>query len=478
MLTLAAVVEGLTGRHPEAGWLEGRPLPGGVVTDSRQASANSLFVALRGERADGHDYAQDALQRGAVALLLSRPVVSSGTTFDLGKRALEPPQDAGPPYSLLVRDTLRGLHRLAAAWRARHQVRVIGVTGSTGKTSTKELIASVLGKHFRTLKSEGSLNNEVGLPLTLLCLNEGHQRVVVEMGMYTRGEIRDLARMAKPHIGVVTNVGSSHAQRAGSREKIAAAKAELVEALPADGVAILNIDDPYALAMRDKTQARVLTFGLDTAADVRAERVTSLGLEGMEFRVRYQRQAPFVRIPLLGRHAVHNALAAVAVGLAEDLTWAEIFAGLKDIKGQLRLLSVQGVNGSVLLDDTYNASPESTLAALNLLADLRGRRIAVLGDMLELGPYEEEGHRKVGRRAVEVCQLLVTVGPRGRLIGQEALRVGLGPDRVHSVETQEEAVALLGQIIAPGDFVLVKGSRAMHMEEIVAALSTSEGAED
>ncbi len=342
-----------------------------------------------------------------------------------------------------------------------------------GKTTTKELVADVLSRRYRTLKSEKSYNNEIGLPLTLLRLAPDTERVVLEMGMYDVGEIAHLAEIALPHVGVVTIIGPVHLERAKTMERIIQAKTELVQALPPapEGVAILNYDDPNVLGMRSATKARIFTYGLSPEADLWADGIEGLGLEGVRFRLHYQGETLHVRIPLLGRHSVHTALRAAAVGLVEGLTWQEILEGMSAPSSQLRLVAVPGPRGSTLLDDTYNASPPSMLAALNLLDELEGRKIAVLGDMLELGDYEREGHEKVGLRAMEVADILITVGPRGRIIGETALRWGMSTDRVHILEDNQAAVRLLEGLVQPGDVILIKGSRAMRMEEIVNALS-------
>jgi UDP-N-acetylmuramoyl-tripeptide--D-alanyl-D-alanine ligase len=351
-------------------------------------------------------------------------------------------------------------------------VRVAGVTGSVGKTTTKELIAAVLARRYVTLKSEASYNNEIGLPLTLMHLTGEHERVVLEMVMYDVGEIADLARIALPHVGVVTIVGPVHLERLGTIERIAQAKRGLVEALPPapEGVAILNYDDERVRVMAQATKARIFYYGLSPEADLWADGVVSLGLEGVRFQLHYGDEVLHVRIPLLGQHSVHTALRAAAVGLVEGLTWQEIIEGLRTPAAQLRLVAVPGPQGSTILDDTYNSSPVSALAALNLLAELEGRKIAVLGDMLELGDYEQEGHEKVGMRALEVADVLITVGRLGRIIGETALRWGMPAGQVHIVETNAEAVALLDEMVAPDDVILVKGSRALKMEEIVNAL--------
>ena len=468
MLTLADAIEALTGQRIAQAE---QPLSS-VVVDSRLVTPGGMFIALHGERQDGHDFVADAFGRGAVAAIVERELPVECQTLDTRQRPFEwPVAGVSLPLCLLVEDSLAALQRFAAFWRAKFDVRVIGVTGSVGKTMTKEMTYAVLKRRFRTLKSEGNYNNEIGLPLTLLQLTPDHERVVVEMGMYDIGEIALLAEIARPIVGVVTNVGPVHLERLGTIERIAQAKSELVQALPADGVAILNGDDPYVRPMAKITAARPFFYGLHPDCDLWAGDIQSRGLEGVRFRLHYQGETIHARVPLLGRHSVHTALRATAVGLVEGESWEEIIGGLQNTV-QLRLVVVPGVNGSTLLDDTYNSSPASAIAALNLLDELEGRKIAVLGDMLELGSYEEEGHRKVGRRVVDVAAILVAVGPRGRIIGEEALTCGMPTDRVYFAEDNAPAIAWLRTVVAPGDVILVKGSRGMAMEEIVAALST------
>jgi UDP-N-acetylmuramoyl-tripeptide--D-alanyl-D-alanine ligase len=273
-------------------------------------------------------------------------------------------------------------------------------------------------------------------------------------------------------VGVVTNISHVHMERAGSLEAIVKGKGELLEALPPapEGVAILNHDEPLVRGMAGRTKARVFYYGLSPQADLWADEIEGLGLEGVRFVLHFGEEALHVRVPLLGRHSVHTALRAAAVGLVEGLTWQEIIRGLQSSHTQLRLVAVQGPGGALILDDTYNAAPPSTLAALNLLDDLEGRRIAVLGDMLELGAFEERGHRMVGVRAADVVDELICVGPRARWIADEALRAGLDPDKVTCVEDSQQAIDLLKGRLGQGDVVLVKGSRGMRMDLIVAAL--------
>jgi UDP-N-acetylmuramoyl-tripeptide--D-alanyl-D-alanine ligase len=449
---------------------------GEAAIDSRLVAPGGLFVALRGERVDGHDYLAAAAANGARAALVRRDTVRG--------MALEQPfvvvdtatgaglEEATPASVLLfaVDEPLQALHRLAAYHRSKFTLPVIGITGSVGKTSTKEVTAAVLQRGYRTLKNPRSYNSENTLPIVLLQLAPEHEAAVLEMGMYGPGEITVLCELARPQIGIVTNVGPSHLDRLGSIEAIQRAKSELVQALPADGYAILNYDDPRVRQMAEGTQATPFFYGLDPAADLWASEIESRGLQGISFTAHHAGENVRLNLPLIGRHSVHTALAATAAGLRMGLGWDAIVAGLRDESAQLRLLSVPAINGATLIDDTYNASPASVLAALNLLAELEGRRIAVLGDMLELGAVEEESHRLVGARAAEVVQQLVAVGPRARWIAEEALEGGMAAADVQVVDRPADVPALLRTLIAPGDYVLVKGSRGMEMEQIVAAV--------
>jgi UDP-N-acetylmuramoyl-tripeptide--D-alanyl-D-alanine ligase len=469
MLTLAEVIEAVIGQKSLLG--SGQPVTD-VVVDSRLAIPGCLFVALQGEKRHGHEYVQAAFSAGAVAAIVESDLAIDCQCVDL-RGGLDPaPATLELPVCLRVESSLGALQQLATYWRNQHHPRVIGITGSVGKTTTKELVAAVLARRYNTLRSRGSYNNEIGLPLTLLQLTPAYERVVLEMGMYDVGEIAELTQIARPHVGVVTNVGPVHLERAGSMDRIAQAKAELVEALPSDGAAILNYDDPLVRDMAEKTQARVFHYGLSPKADLWASSIQGMGLEGIRFRLHYGGETIHLRVPLLGRHSVHTALRAAAVGLVEGESWQEIVEGLQLGSPQLRLVAVEGINGSTLLDDTYNASPQSTLAALNLLDELDGRKIAVLGDMLELGSYEEEGHRKVGLRVIDSVDVLITVGRLGRIIGEEAQRWGFPQSAIHMLEENAEAIELLKQIVVPGDIILVKGSRAMRLEEVVMALTS------
>ena len=475
-LTLADVIEGLTGNRIEAP----QPITTTVV-DSRQAVPGALFVALPGEHTDGHNFVAEAFERGALAAIIHSPVDACPPERMI--RAGENDQvwpdrtvAENLPLCIQVADSLAGLQQLAAFWRSKFEPRVIGITGSVGKSTTKELVWSVLSSRYVTLKNEGNLNNEIGLPLTLLALNDTYEQIVLEMGMYDVGEIALLCRLARPQVGVITNIGPTHLERLGTMERIVQAKAELVQALPASsegGVAILNYDDPRVLPLADETEAQAVTYGLSPAADLWASDVESAGLEGIRFVFHYRDEEIHARVPLLGRHSVHTALRAALVGLVEGLAWEDIMAGLQSLPNstQLRLVAVPGPNGSTLLDDSYNASPASTIAALNLLDDLNvPRKIAVLGDMLELGSYEEEGHRKVGCRAAAVVDQLIVIGSRAELVAEEARACGLNPASIIKMEDNRAAIAHLEQTLEPEDVVLIKGSNAQKMDEIVSTL--------
>ncbi|HST03272.1 MAG TPA: UDP-N-acetylmuramoyl-tripeptide--D-alanyl-D-alanine ligase [Chloroflexia bacterium] len=439
----------------------------GVTIDSRGAQDGALFVALQGERVDGHAYVAGAVANGAHGALVRRDW---------------PTPDELPEGVALVRvdDPLAALQALARWWRERCGAQAIAITGSIGKTSTKEALAAVLSEKYSTLKSAGNLNNEIGLPLTLLRLTPEHEKAVLEMGAgYALGELTFLCGLAAPEIAVVTNVGPVHLERMGTIERIALNKSELVAALPASGTAVLNGDDARVRAMHSVTQARVLFYGLGDDNDLRATDVVSKGLQGVDFTLEVREmtddQANVVRrrsihLPLLGKHSVYTALAAAGAAHAAGMSWDEVVQALEGLHAQVRLLPVAGLNGSTLIDDSYNAAPDSVVAALDLLSEMPGAKIAVLGDMLELGSHTEEGHLRVGRRAAEVADMLVAVGNLGRMIGEEAQRAGMPPGRVFFSMENSRVIDYLRGLLKQGDHVLVKGSRGLYMDKIVEGL--------
>ena len=432
-----------------------RPIRGAAV-DSRLVAPGEVFIALPGERVDGHAFVTEAVARGASALIVTRPVSD--------------PVALGDVTVIRVADPLAALAAIATGWRRRFAPLVVGVTGSIAKTSTKEAVAVVLATRFRTLRSEGNQNNEIGLPLTLMRLGPEHEAVVLEMGMYVGGEIADLARMASPRIGVVTAVQPVHLSRIGSLEAIEAAKGELLDALPSDGTAILNADDPIVRRMGARSVARSVSYGFAADADVGAEAVTSAGLDGMRFVLRVSGVRRPMTIPTLGRLSVHNALAAAAVGRAADLSLDEIAAGLATGWSAPHRVQLVRLGSVTLVDDTYNASPRSVVAALELMAGLPGRRGAVLGEMLELGDASDEGHRVVGEAAARMVDWLVVVGAGASGIAEGAQAAGMDPASILRVRDADVALEAIPPRLRDGDVVLVKASRGMALDRVVDGL--------
>ncbi|MDQ2682141.1 MAG: UDP-N-acetylmuramoyl-tripeptide--D-alanyl-D-alanine ligase [Chloroflexota bacterium] len=436
-----------------------------IERDSRSVQPGDLFIAVRGERFDGHQFVAPALDAGATAALVAEDWFGA--------------QGGGAPGPLLVvPDPVVALQQIAAARRQALDVTVVGITGSIGKTSTKEVVAAVLGQRYRTYRNPGNLNSEIGLPLCLLEMDAGTEAAVLEMGgAYAFGELALLADIAQPRIGIVTNVHPVHLERMGTIENIAKTKAELIEALPKDGFAILNGDDPRVMAMSELAPCEVLTYGLSPTNDIWASDFQTHGLRGSTFRLHLEGEIFHVRVPLVGGHAAYLALPALAAGYALGLHVSDMLPGFDDPEIQVRLLVLDGPNGSLMIDDTYNASGPSVLSALGLLDDVaEGRRIAVLGDMRELGEESEAHHRMVGRKAAEVVDDLVTFGPLALTIAEEARAtvadVGgrLRNVRSFGLDERDEMVAFLRTEPREGDVMLLKGSRGLEMESIVAAL--------
>jgi UDP-N-acetylmuramoyl-tripeptide--D-alanyl-D-alanine ligase len=412
-------------------------------TDSRTVVPGGLFFALRGAARDGHQFCADAAGRGAAAVVVAREVQAPGVAV------------------IVVEDTWRALYDLAGHVLDRVAPLVVGVTGSNGKTSTKEMAAAVLGVRHRVLRSEGNLNSETGLPLTLLRLEPGHTAAVLEMGMQGPGEIARLAALARPRVGIVTMIGSVHLEYFKSPRHLALAKAELVEALPADGLAVLNVEDAWFDMLRERSAAPVVAFGL-AAGDLRGERYRALPEGGAEVMV----EGVPVRIGLGGRHQARNALAALAAGRFAGVPIAEGAAALAGVGVDRRLQELWAPGGYTVVDDAYNASPESMLAAFETVAERprSGRLLALLGEMRELGPVAGAAHERVGRRAGEVFDRVAVVDAgHGRLLA-EAAGGELLADR-------EAAVDWVRAIARPGDVVLVKASHGLDLHEVVRTLT-------
>lgn len=425
----------------------------GAAIDSRLVQPGNLFFALRGERTHGARFVNDAVARGATAAVVEADAF---------------PNDAVGCPLVVVDSSVRAIQQIGRAHRLTLRTTIVGVTGSVGKTTTKELTAAVLSLAGEVHRTDRNYNNELGLPLTLLAIDHQHRFAVLEMGMDGLGQIACLAELALPSVGVVTNVGPVHLELLGSLENIQRAKSELPQALDGAGTAVLNADDPRVRQMAEWTPARVVTFGVGEAADVRVWSVRDLGFAGVSFKIEAFGEARDARLGCLGAHNAINAAAAAAVGLDAGLTLDQVVEGLGRYSDALRLVPVPGRSGVTILDDCYNASPASVVAALDTLAGLDGRRIAVLGDMKELGTFEREGHRLVGERAARTAAVLITVGPLGAQIAAAARAVG--HSQVHAVQDPRAALDVLDRELTPGDIVLVKGSHSMHLEDVVAEL--------
>ncbi|MGI6648040.1 MAG: UDP-N-acetylmuramoyl-tripeptide--D-alanyl-D-alanine ligase [Bacillota bacterium] len=435
----------------------------GVSLDSRQVKPGELFFAFPGERVDGHDFVNQALAAGAIGAVVKHwPREDSGSlTEELTAPLIQ------------VDNVLKALQDLAAWYRSQFSLPVIGITGSTGKTSTKDLIAAVLSKHFCTLKTAGNYNNEIGVPLTLLQLADQHQIAVVEMAMRRRGEIAALCSLAKPTGGVITNIGHTHQELLGSQGNIARAKGELLEYLSESGWAVLNADDPWQPLIASETRAKKIFYGLKQPAEVFASHIQLLGSSGSRFRVHLPGEVRDISLPIPGEHNIYNALAAIGVGWLMGMRLEEMADGLAEARLSAMRLDVRaGDQGTILINDAYNANPDSMRAALRVLANTEGKRtIAIMGDMYELGDYTEEGHRRVGEDAAHLgISLLITVGQLAEGIARGALGAGMSLDQVVTVLDKKEAVNYVREYRKPGDVILVKGSRGMKMEEIVKAL--------
>lgn len=476
MFTLNEIIRGITGNN---GLTRDISFTDAAI-DSRAVTEGMLFAAVPGERTDGHQFLDSAFSNGASAALVQEDVSDRFFCLDLREGHIDDAAAAEwsgeKPLCIRVENTVEALQKTAAFHRRQLSgMNVVGVTGTVGKTTTKEMIYDVISQHYKTLKTAGNRNNEIGLPLTLLRAENDTEQAILEMGFYVPGEIDQLCQIALPSVGVITNVGMVHAARAGSMEIIAQGKSELVRALPDGGTAILNYDDPYVRPMAELTKAKVLYYGLDPKADLWADDIKGLGLDGVQFTLNYEGRRHPVKIPAIGTHSVLTALRGTTVGLVLGLSWDEITAALETSRTQLRMRITHAAGKGLIIDDTYNASPESTLAALNLLSEIKGRKIAALGDMLELGQYEQKGHEMVGKRAAEVCDELITVGPLSNYTADSAAAHGLPVQKIHRFENSEEAAVFMKDIYGKEDEVLlVKGSRGMTMERIIERLEDRE----
>lgn len=432
-----------------------------VSTDTRTIESGALFIAIRGPRFDGHDFARTALERGAVLVLALQDAIM-------------------PEHAPCIRceDTVAALGALAAWHRSRFDIPVVAVTGSVGKTSTREMIAASLSTRYEVLRNRGNYNNEIGLPLSVLELDETHTAAVFELGMSGLGEIGHLSRIVRPSIAVITNIGLSHIEKLGSRQNILRAKLEIIEGMGPDGVVILNGEDELLKGLRGLLRFKTLYYGMDEATDIQGYEAASLGENGMAFKTSIAGQDGSFTIRAPGMHSVSNALAALAVCTVLGLRQSEAEEGLQRYAGQELRMHIETQRGIRIINDSYNAAPASMKAALAVLAELGGghRTIAVLGDMLELGDWSRDSHLDVGRQAATVkVGILFGIGPEANGYLAGALEMGMKRDRMAHFETAEEAIGALSDCLEKGDTVLFKASRGLHLERIVEGVFPKEG---
>jgi UDP-N-acetylmuramoyl-tripeptide--D-alanyl-D-alanine ligase len=458
MFTLGQLLEASRGRVAR-GHAEGELCFTGGSFDSRIAEPGTAFFALR-DRRDGHDFVGDALGRGARAAVVERI----------------PPELPEDALLIQVADVPVALRAVADAVRRAHPIPAVGITGNVGKTTAKQAAAATLGARYRVLAPPASYNNEIGVPLTLLQLEPTHEVALLELGFYVPGEIADLCALVRPSIGVITAIPERpvHFARTPSVEAIAAGKAELIAALPAEGTALLNADDPRVRALAPRTKASVILFGESEDAQLRARDVRDEGLDGLRFLVELHGASAAARLPLPGRHLLPAALAAIGAAAALGVPLGEAAAALADMEPPPHRMAVRRGRGLTLIDDSYNASPAAMHAALALLRRLPGRRVAVLGDMRELGALTAEAHTDVGRDAARSADVVVGVGDLAETIA-EAARADGGAE-AHHVRDGAEALLVLRRVLRPGDTVLVKGSRALALDAVADALVAADAA--
>jgi UDP-N-acetylmuramoyl-tripeptide--D-alanyl-D-alanine ligase len=421
-----------------------------ISTDSRTIGTGELFVPLRGENFDGHQFVAQAAERGAMGAIVAADAADGRSNF----------------ARVRVADTLIAYQQIAAQYRKSLSLKVVAITGSNGKTSTKDFVASVLAKKFRVTKTEGNLNNHVGLPRTMLSANRTHEIGVWEIGMNHPGEVAPLAALAAPDVAIITNIGIAHIEFMGSREAIAQEKGELSAAVGASGTVILNGDDPFSKSIAERTAAKVIFAGINNGS-VRAEEIRQTA-GGSEFTILEGAHRCRGQLPVPGLHMVQNAMLAVAAGRAFGLSLEDCAAGLAATPLTQARLQIREIKGVQFIDDSYNANPDSMKAALRTLVELEtdGRRIAVLGHMGELGAESERGHREVGEAAAQLrVHQLITIGQKAAAIAIAAKAAGL--TNVIAAESHEEAANLLSESASRGDLVLIKGSRLARVERVL-----------
>lgn len=437
-----------------------------ISIDSRKIERGDLFIAIKGDNFDGHDFVCEALNRGADGAIISKRELWDGEALSDKKSGLM-------PCIILVKDTLDALQKISEYHRDKVSITFIGITGSNGKTTSKEMIASVLGTRLSVLKNEGNYNNHIGVPLTLLRLKPSHDIGVVEMGMSGLGEIRRLCEIAKPSIGVLTNISGVHLEFLGSVERVKEAKGELVDFIDQKGTVILNADDPNVMDLKKRVKGRVLTYGIGSDADMKAKNIRDLGVDGVAFLLIVEDREIEVSLPLIGRYNISNALAAAAVGAVCNIGIEDIKRGLESFRGIPMRMELCSLDDIKIINDSYNANPSSMERAVETLSHLnkKGRSFMVVGDMLELGDSAEDAHRKIGKLiAGKSIDFLIAVGEMAAFIGEEALKNKMREKNVFLCKTVDEAVERIDKELKSGDIVLVKGSRSTRMDRVIEKL--------
>jgi len=436
----------------------------GVIIDSRNAADGDIFIPLKG-RTDGHAYIGDALRNGASGFLVEKGAESKEKLIGL----------EGKQYVIEVEDSLKALQDIAAYHRTKLSAKVIGVTGSTGKTTTKDMVNCILAHKLRVISTDKNYNNEIGVPLTILRADENTQALVIEMAMRGIGQIKELAEIAKPDVGVVTNIGQAHMELLGSEEMIAQAKAELIESIPESGVVVLNSDDLWTPNLSKSARAKIVSYGI-TSGDVRGSEIVVDDLGRASFRLNVYDDAIgyVVRLAVPGKHNVYNALAASTAALQIGLSTDDVRIGLANCRPTAMRMEIFATDDNVvILNDAYNANPTSMQAALSTLMDIatEGRHIAVLGDMLELGNISSEAHKQIGEIVASLgVNILVAVGPESQVMADSATKAGMLPKTVITCKESSTAAQVLKQLVTVGDVVLVKASRGVGLEEVVRAI--------
>ncbi len=427
----------------------------GISIDSRSVQRGDLFIPIRGDTYDGHQFIQQAYEKGALGCITQEEVAA----IPQGKFAIQ------------VEDTNKALKDLAEYYVSLFDIPVVGVTGSVGKTSTKDMIASVIGEAYSVLKTEGNYNNEIGLPLTVFQLTNNHQAAVLEMGMSSFGEIHSLSKIARPKIGVITNIGYSHIENLGSQEGILKAKSEIFDFVHPMGIAILNADDPLLYSLKQSVKHKIIWIGIDNTEGYYASDIQYMDMEGVSCIVHTPHDSFTAFIPSPGKHMVYNALVAVAVGDHLGLSIQQIQAGLrKFVPSKMRMAVSTTKHPITIINDVYNASPSSMSAAIEVLLSTSStkRKVAILGDMLEMGTFCEEAHRELGIRVVNKgVDVLLCVGLHAKHIYQAALQYKKTNQEIYYFETQEELHDCLHTVLKKQDIVLVKASRGMQLEQTI-----------